>query len=65
MNLYLKFDAGETRSSKLGCLMVLDTRKCSKFDAPTLLMPEKKVLEVSLAQKLVINKKSSIFIQQL
>ena len=48
MNLYLKFDARHGRSSKLGHLMVLDTRKCLKFDAHTRSMLERKVLEVSL-----------------
>ena len=48
MNIYLKFDAQEARSSKSGCLMVLNTRKCLKFDARTHSMLEKKVLEVSL-----------------
>ena len=48
MNLYLKFDAQEARSSKLGFSMVLDTKKCSKFDARTHSILEKKVLEFSL-----------------
>ena len=48
MNLYIKFDARETGHSKLGYLMVLDTRKCLKLDARTRSMLEEKELEVSL-----------------
>ena len=35
-------------TQKLGCLMVLDTRKSFKFDARTRSMLEKNVLEISL-----------------
>ena len=42
MNLYLKIDAREALSTKLGCSMVLDTQKCSKIDARTRSMLEKK-----------------------
>ena len=60
MNLYLKFDAWEARNSKSGCSMVLDTQKCSKFDARTHSMLEKRVLEVSLCQTTISDFLSSI-----
>ena len=50
--LYLRFDTQEARSWKLGCSMVLDTRKYSKFDARTL-DAQKKVFEVSLLSTIV------------